>query len=303
MRKTLALLTAVWLSSIPTAWSQELEPRRWSHVPVDSNYFSLAYAKTDGDIFFDPVLKIEDGTVAQHTAIASYLRSFDFFGKTARFDIRLPYQFARWEGLLDGKPASVKREGPGDPRLRLSVNFLGAPALKGEAFRAYRRTHTTNTIAGAALAVTLPLGYYREDKLLNLGANRFVIRPQTGVVHTRGPWSYELTGSVLFFTDNNAFLNGSRREQDPLYVVQGHVVRTFQHGIWASLSAGYDRGGRSRIDGEIKDDTRSDFLYAISAGMPVTASSSIKAAWARGRTREEVGSDTDNIAVAWSWKF
>ena len=303
MRKTLLLLITVWLSQVSNVRSQELEPRRWSHLPVDSNYFSLAYAKTDGDIFFDPVLKIDDGTVAQHTAIASYLRSFAFLGKTARFDIRLPYQFARWEGLLDGEPASVRREGRGDPRLRLSVNFLGAPALQGEAFRAYRRTHTTNTIAGAALAVTLPLGYYREDKLLNLGANRFVIRPQMGVVHTRGPWSYELTGSVFFYTDNNAFFNGSRREQDPLYVVQGHVVRTFQRGILASLSAGYDRGGRSRIDGEIKDDVRSDFLYAISAGMPLTGSSTIKVAYARGRTREEVGSDTDNIAVAWSWKF
>ena len=303
MRKTLLLLTAAWLSSISTARSQELEPRRWSHVPVDSNYFSLAYAKTDADIFFDPVLKIEDGTLAQHTAIASYLRSFDFFGKTARFDLRLPYQFGHWEGRLDGEPASVEREGIGDPRLRLSVNFLGAPALQGEAFRAYRRTHTTNTIAGAALAVTLPLGYYREDKLLNLGANRFVIRPQMGVVHTRGPWSYELTGSAFFYTDNNAFFNGSEREQDPLYVVQGHVVRTFQRGIWASLSAGYDRGGRSRIDGKIKDDMRSDFLYAISAGMPVTPSSAVKIAYARGRTREEAGSDSDNIAVAWSWKF
>ena len=29
-------------------------------------------------------------------------------------------------------------------------------------------------------------GEYLDDKLINLGANRFAIRPQSGVVHTRG---------------------------------------------------------------------------------------------------------------------
>ena len=108
---------------------------------------------------------------------------------------------------------------------------------------------------------------------------------------------------MLFFTDNNEFWNGNKREQDPLYVLQGHVIRTFQRGIWASLSAGYDWGGQSRVNGEDKEDRRGDFLYALSAGMPISKTSSVKVAYARGRTREEVGSDTDNIAVAYSKKL
>ena len=293
----------VWLFLLPDVHAQELEPRRWSHVPVDANYLAVAYGNTQGDIFLDPVLRVEDGTVSVHTAIASYLRSFNLAGRTARFDVRLPYQQARWEGLLDGAPASVEREGLGDPRFRLSVTLLGAPALKGKDYRDFRIANTTNTVVGAALAVTVPLGHYKKDKLLNLGANRFVIRPQAGVVHSRGPWSYELTGSVLFFTDNNEFWNGNKREQDPLYVLQGHVIRTFRRGIWASVSGGYDWGGQSTVNGEEKDDRRSEYLYALSAGMPISKNSSIKIAYARGRTREEVGSDTDNIAVAYSRRF
>lgn len=303
MRSPLLRTALIWLTGFCAVQAQELEPRRWSHVPIDSNYFGLAYTNSRGDIFLDPILRVENGTVSVHTVITSYLRSFDLAGKTARFDIRLPYQRARWKGLLDGEPASVEREGAGDPRFRLSVNFLGAPALKGKEYRDYRAVNSTNTVAGAALAVTVPLGQYKKDKLLNLGENRFVISPQVGIVHSRGPWSYELTGSVLFFTDNDEFLNGNTRAQDPLYILQGHVVRTFQRGIWASLSAGYDWGGQSRINGEKKDDRRQDVLYALSAGMPLSRTSSVKIAYVNSRTREEVGSNSDNIAIAYSWIF
>jgi len=95
----------------------------------------------------------------------------------------------------------------------LSVNFLGAPALKGKAYQAFRASHPVNTVVGAALAVTLPFGAYNNERLLNLGQNRLIFRPQIGVVHTRGHWSYELTGSVFLFGDNDKFsvtANGNR---------------------------------------------------------------------------------------------
>ena len=285
------------------ASAQELEPRRWAHVPVDMNFIGAGYVRTDGDVLFDPVLRIEDTTATIHTFAVTYLRSFDWVGRTARIDVRVPYQQARWKGLLDGEPASVERKGLGDPRIRLSVNFFGAPALKGKAYQSYRAANTTNTVAGAALAVTLPLGEYLDDKLLNLGQNRFIIRPQVGVVHTRGPWSFELTGSVFFFTDNNEFWNGNKREQDPLLALQTHVIYSFPNTIWTSLSAGAVRAGESSINGEEKNDQKEDFLYALSAGMPISRTTSIKVAYARGRTRQNVGSDADNIVLGFIHAF
>jgi len=190
------------------------------------NILGVGAAYTDGDIAFDPILDLEDVTVEVETGLVSFLHAFDMLGQSARFDVRLPYMHARWEGLLAGNQASAERKGLGDPRLRLSVNFTGAPALKGKAFQRYRASHTVNTVAGAALAVTLPLGEYQQDKLLNLGENRFVFRPQLGIVHTRGPWSYELTGSVFLYADNDDFLGNNKREQDPLYALQSHLVYT-----------------------------------------------------------------------------
>jgi len=78
--------------------------------------------------------------------------------------------------------------------------------------------------ARARAHVLLPLGKHDDDKLLNLGNNRFAVTPQLGVVHTRGHWSSELTGSVSFFTDNSDFLIDQTREQDPIYDEPTHVI-------------------------------------------------------------------------------
>ncbi len=301
--KQIVCVLPVWFSLLNSLSAQELEPRRWAHVPIDANFIAAAYARTDGDIFLDPVLRIEEGTVEADTIILSYLRSFALMGKTARFDVRMPYQHVQWQGKLNGEVASVRREGLADPRFRLSVNFFGAPAMKGEEFKAYRAAHATNTVAGAALAVTVPIGEYYEDKLLNLGQNRFIFRPQLGFVHSRGPWSFELTGSVLFYTENSEYWGGKRLEQDPVFVLQSHIIRTFSRGIWASVSAGYDWGGESTVNGVEKDNQKEDLLWALSVGMPVSRRSSIKIAYANGRTREDVGSDTDNIVVAFLHRF
>jgi len=283
--------------------AQDIEPRRWTPLPVGMNVLGVGVIHTDADISVDPVLELEDVSVDVDTAIVSYLHAFELVGQSARFDVRLPLQDARWEGLLGGERASTQRTGLADPRIRLSVNFLDAPALKGKEFRAYRASHPVSTVVGTALAVRLPLGEYKQEKLLNLGENRFVFRPQLGFVHTRGHWSYELTGSVLLYTDNDDFFGNKKREQAPLYALQTHLVYTAPQRWWVSIGAAHDRGGQSTVDGDKKDDEKRDLLYGISAGLPIGSRSSAKLAYVGSRSDEHVGKDSDNIAVAFSTRF
>ena len=284
-------------------WAVDMEPRRWSHLPVDSNIFGAAAVHTNTDISFDPVLKIEDGDAEADTVITSYLHSFNLLGKTARLDFRLPYQHIEWKGKLDGQDRKVNREGLGDPLIRLSVNFLGAPALKGEAFRSYRSDHKSNTVVGAALGIVVPLGQYKKDKLLNIGQNRYIIRPQLGLVHTRNSWSYEVTGTLNFFTDNNDFWGGNKREQKVLSSLQTHVVHTFKNRMWGSLSAAYDWGGETKINGIDKDDKRENLFFAVSTGLPLSRTSSIKFAYVGGRTQKDLGTDSDHFILAYIHRF
>ena len=107
------------------AVAQALEPRRWSHLPVGANFVGVGYAYTDADIFVDPTLQIDNASSEVHTGVFSYLRVLDVFGKSGRIDVLAPYSIGRWEGLLEGQPASTRRSGLNDPRIRFAVNLLG----------------------------------------------------------------------------------------------------------------------------------------------------------------------------------
>ncbi len=61
-----------WLVLAGVSFAQDVEPRRWTHLPVGLNVVGAAYIYTDGDIFFDPVLLVDDAGTEQHTAVASY---------------------------------------------------------------------------------------------------------------------------------------------------------------------------------------------------------------------------------------
>ena len=281
--------------------AQELEPRRWSHLPTGTNFFGSGYAYTKGDVFFNPVLKIEDATVEMHTAALKYIRTFEVFGKSARADLAAAYQDGTWKGRLDGSPARANRSGWADPVLRVAINLFGAPPLEGEEFARYRAEIESETIVGAAVAVHVPLGEYFDDKLINLGTNRFAVRPQLGAVHNRGKWGYELTGSTWFFTDNDDFYGDTRREQDPLFTLQGHVVYTLRPGLWLAGGAGYGYGGESTIDGDRKNDETSSVVFGASLGVPITRYFGLKIGYLGTRTQNDTGLDSDSLVTGASF--
>ena len=281
-------------------FAQELEPRRWSHLPTGTNFAGGGYVYTEADISFDPVLRIENVEMEMHTLAVKYIRTFELFQKSARIDFIQGYQEGRWTGLVDGVPRSIKRSGLSDSVLRFAINLYGAPPLEGKEFAAYRATANVETVFGTALVVQLPTGDYMNDKLINLGTNRYSFRPQFGVVHSRGKWSMELTGEVYLYTDNDDFFNGNRLEQDPYYTVQAHLVYTFRPGIWAATGAGYGYGGESTVSGVEKNDRRENLAWAVSLGYSITRQFGVKVAYLGIRTQESVGQDTDSIAVGFS---
>ena len=300
--KSLSLLFCLmlfFLSSWPCL-AEELEPRRWAHLPIDTNFAGFGYAYTEADIGFDPVLRIEDGQVNLHTFAAKYIRSFALFDKTARVGIMQAYQDGRWTGLLDGVQTTAKRNGLIDTILRFAINLYGAPSLQGKDYAKYRAAKEVETIVGAGFSVQIPTGEYMNDKLINLGTNRFTFRPQCGVIHTRGNWSVEATGVIELYTDNDDFFYGKKLEQDPLYIIHGHIIYTFRPGVWASASGGYDYGGRSTLDGMKKDDQKQNLAWALSFGLPVNRHMGVKIAYISTRTQESTGIDSDSFALGFS---
>ncbi len=288
----------IFAGTIGSVAAQDLEPRRWGHLPTGSHFAGGGYLNTTGEIGLDPVLLIEDVTVEMHTYAFKYIHVFEAFERSARIDLSQGYQDGTWEGLLDGSDVSTSRTGWSDTALRFAINLLGAPPLSGEEFAAYQAGLDHETIVGVGLTAVLPTGYYLDDRLLNLGENRYTFRPQIGMVHSRGPWSFEVTGSVWIFGDNDEFWNGNHLEVDPLVSLQGHLVHTFAPGLWLGLSAGHDFGGEATVNGIAKDDRRSLVSGAITLGVPVNRKVGLKFGYLGSRTLEDIGADLDTVFVA-----
>ena len=295
---TLSLWLLVILAT-PT-YSMELAPLRWSHLPLGTNFAGVGFASTEADILIDPELQLEDVEMKLDSWAGKYIRTFELFDKSARIGLAQAYQEGKWTGLLEGVPASARRTGLSDTFVRLAVNLYGSPPLSGKEFVKYRANADIETIVGVALAMRLPTGDYLEDKLMNLGQNRFVFRPQLGITHKHGKWTTELTGEVAFHTKNDEFFNGNTRRQDPLYFIHGHLVHTFKPGVWVSASIGYNYGGESSINGVDSNNKKQNIGWAFAYSRPL-GDYSLKFSYIAVRTQEDTGFDSDTLTAGLSW--
>lgn len=224
---------------------QDLEPRTYANTPIGLNFLIAGYGHLEGGVATDPALPIENTQVEVHSTVFAYVRSLEVFGKSTKFDVVVPYAWASGSATAIGQFREREVSGFADPRVRYSVNLYGAPALSLEDFKNYQQ----DTIVGASLEVTAPGGQYDADKLLNLGTNRWSVKPEVGISKHLGPVTLELAGGVRFYTDNDDFFGGKVREQDSIYSVQGHLIYSFSHGIWAAMDATFYTGGQTTVDG------------------------------------------------------
>lgn len=145
--------------------------------------------------------------------------------------------------MVAGQQRERKVSGLNDPRFRFSVNFYGAPALSLKDFANYKQ----DVIIGASVQVSAPLGQYDKDKLVNIGNNRWSVKPDIGISKAWGALTLELSTGVRFFSKNDDYFGGTKLEQDPVSSTQLHVTYNFGRGVWAALSGTYDYGGPDNL--------------------------------------------------------
>lgn len=291
-------IVAVLAVMVFDANGQDLEPRSYANTPVGLNFLIAGYGYTGGGVAIDPALPIENTQVTVHSAVLAYARSLNVFGKSAKIDIVLPYAWASGSATALGEFRERNVSGFADPRFHLSVNIYGAPALSLEEFRNYRQ----DTIVGIRVEVTAPGGQYDADKLLNLGTNRWSVKPEIGTSKRLGPLTLELAGGIRFYTDNDHFLGGKVREQDPIYSVQGHLIYNFGYNIWASLDGTYYTGGRTSVDGRTGNNLQQNSRLGVTLALPVTRYDSVKLYYSTGISTR-TGSDFDTAGIAWQTRF
>jgi len=299
-RRTLATIVAIAACTLAVgaARAQSIEPRAFSNTPVGMNFLIAGYGYTRGSLEFDTAVPITDANLHTSNTILAYVRALDVLGTSGKFDVIVPYTWLSGSAQYAGAPIERVVDGMADPAFRLSVNLYGAPAMTLEEFRGYQQ----DLIVGASLQVTAPLGQYDDQRIVNIGAHRWTLKPQVGVSKAVGAWTLEATAAGTFFTDNRDFYGGKLRAQAPLYSIQGHVIYSFPSGIWASLDATYFTGGRTTIDGAQNADLQRNWRTGGTLALPVDVHNSVKLYASRG-VSARTGNNFDLVGIAWQYRW
>ena len=286
------------LGASPAARAQDIEPRAYSNAPVGVNFLVASYAYARGGLSFDSSVPITDPKLRTNSALFAYARALDLWGMSAKFDMIVPYAWLTGTANYAGQPVEREVSGFGDPRLRLYVNLYGAPALSAKDFARYQQ----DLIVGASLQVSVPAGQYDNTKVVNLGTNRWFVKPEVGVSKALGRWTLEAAAAVTVFADNDDFLGGGTRSQDPLYSLQGHALYTFPHGVWGSVDATYFAGGRSTLNGVPGNDLQQNWRLGATLAFPVDLRNSIKLYGSHG-VSARTGNNYDLLGLAWQYRW
>jgi len=178
------------------------------------------------------------------------------------------------------------------------LRSYGFDDAKLQAFADYRQ----DLIIGASVQVSAPVGQYDSSKLVNLGANRWFIKPDIGISKALGPLTLELSAGVTFFTRNDDYFGGKTLEQDPVYSTQAHVTFNFGNGVWGALDGTYDYGGRTTVNGVRSDDKQGNSRVGATLALPVNRNQSIKLYGSTGVSTRS-GSDYNLGGIAWQYRW
>jgi hypothetical protein len=278
--------------------AQDIEPRVYSNAPVGVNFIMVGYTYARGGLSFDPALPVTNSSLEANSALLTYTRVLDLWGKSGKIDFAAPYTFLSGSADFAGQPVARVVNGLGDPLLRASINFYGAPALTMKEFANYRQ----NWIIGASLRATIPSGQYNKSHVVNLGANRWSIKPELGISKAVGTWTLEFTAGATLYSANKEFYRGTTRLQDPLYSSESHVIYNFKGGIWASLDGIYFAGGRSTLDGVRSDNLQRNWRTGGTLALPFDRHNSLKLYASRG-VSARTGDNFDLIGIVWQYRW
>ena len=293
-----ALATFVLTLAASAVHAQSIEPRSYTNTPIGINFLIAGYAYAEGGLSADASVPLTNANLQTHSTLLAYARSIDLWGQSGKFDVVVPYAWLSGDAEYAGQPVARETSGFGAPLLRLSMNFIGAPALSIKEFADYQQ----DLIVGGSLQVGLPSGQYDADKLVNIGSNRWFVKPELGVSKAWGPLTLELATAATIFGDNDDFFGGHQLEQDPIYSLQGHLVYLFRSGIWAALTGTYFAGGRTTVDGVRESNLQQTSRVGVTLALPVNRHHSIKL-YANTGLSIRTGTDFDTIGAAWQYRW
>lgn len=276
--KTLACLAIFGLPML--AQAQGLGPQIWPLTPKGMFIPNAFYLNLDTNTTPGGDLISSEANVNIQVATTPMFYHFGLGNTLARIMVIPNYTWLKGDvRLADQKYDILEKDGFGDLEVLFAIGLINTPALSMQEFVQYTPKTQVNFMVGA----TAPTGKYDENRLVNIGSNRWSFRVSLPVVvplsrNKTLPANFEFVPSFYVYTDNTDNAFRVKKGQDPKLLIEQHISKYFTPKFWGSLDFNYEYGAKVKVNERSYGENLNQFStgatlgYSLVEGMILSAS-------------------------------
>lgn len=276
------LVVAVLSASLPSC-AQFTDAHTYDNTPVGINQLELNYAYVHANASIDTSLVIPGARLSLNQGTINYTRYFGLANHLMWVNAGVPV--AGLSGEVTGTNIRGSTTGAGDSSYQVAALLKGGRALSVAQFEDY----TPTTTLGVSLTIIAPTGLYHPQKILNLGSDRWLFKPEIALSHPFGPeqkWQVDAYANVYFYTDNTSYHGREILRQQPLPGLEGHISYSFSDSLWASLDTRYSFRGTTFVSGVNQNNAQRNFILGSEMNLSINSRNSLLFQFAKALVHE-----------------
>jgi len=151
--------------------------------------------------------------------------------------------------------------------------------------------------------LTLPIGQYNKNRLASPGGNRWVVKPEIGMVKGIGDKAYlDLILGGEFYTENDKYMGDNKLEQDPTLQAEMHLSYDITKAWAISLDYFYTNGGETQVNGINQNDAQSNHGLGLTMGFMIGGNNQLLVSY-RDDFSVKSGAGANTFGVRWAYIF
>ncbi len=270
--------------------------RDYVPLPPGTSLFAAYYNHVSANTFYNNGKKVtDDFNKSVNVGMARYVY-FTSIGKALCGDggftvdpqFIVPVVDVNLNGSFVGNQ-SIATTGFSDPMVLATFWFVNDPKNK--------------LWVGFTPWLTLPVGQYNRNSAANPGGNRWVIKPEIGIVKGFGEKTYlDVILGGEFYTNNDKYQGNQKLEQDATIQAEVHLSYDITKAWAISGDYFYINGGRTTVDGVKQDNTMSNHGLGLSMLFMIGGNNQLVLSY-RDDFSVKSGFGDNTVGVRWAYIF
>ena len=151
--------------------------------------------------------------------------------------------------------------------------------------------------------LTLPVGQYNRNRLASPGGNRWVVKPEVGIVKGLGEKAYlDLILGGEFYMDNDKYMGDGKLKQDAALQAEAHLSYDITKQWAVALDYYYAYGGETKIDDVRQNNTQSNHGLGVTMFFMIGSNNQLLLSY-RDDFSVKSGPGTNTFGVRWAYFF